>query len=118
MAPFDNCTIDINDGTVVVSGELDSETSRFVVDAVIQLAGPHVAHLALDLSEVSFLDSAGLHALLRLRQTRSIELIAVSPRVERVLDITGTRPLLLGPTPTPTPEPTKRLRDIACTSEV
>jgi anti-anti-sigma factor len=101
MAPFDNCNLDLIDGVIVISGELDLEASKFVIDAAAQLAGPMSPHLRLDLSEVTFLDSAGLHALLRLRQTRSVEIVAVSPRVERVLDITGTRLLILGPTPTP-----------------
>jgi anti-sigma B factor antagonist len=103
MAPFDNCSVDIIDGTVIVSGELDVATSGFVVDAVIQLMAPGIPQLAIDLSEVTFIDSGGLHALLRLRRTRSVEIVAVSPRVERILDITGTRLLILGPTPTPEP---------------
>jgi anti-anti-sigma factor len=99
MAPFDHCSFDLIDGVVVVSGELDGETSPYVADAVLQLVGPHAARVFVDLREVTFIDSGGLHALLRLRRTRPVDVIGVSPRVDRILDISGTRLLILGPTP-------------------
>ena len=50
----------------------------------------------LDLSEVSFMDSTGVHALLPLRETRAaLRIIAVSQRGQHLLDITNTTDDLL-----------------------
>ena len=46
---------------------------------------------ALDLSGVTFIDSAGLHALIRLRAALpSLRIVAVSATVQHLLDITDT----------------------------
>lgn len=53
---------------LVVAGELDLATAGALHEAVAeQLAAGPVAELVLDLARVSFLDSSGLGALLRIR---------------------------------------------------
>jgi anti-sigma B factor antagonist len=81
-------------GTVIwVSGEIDVDTTDALQDALLQVMRTHGAWLLLDLSGVSFMDCAGLRALV-LTQRRaelrngSIRLIAASAAVHRILDLT------------------------------
>jgi stage II sporulation protein AA (anti-sigma F factor antagonist) len=73
--------------TVVVSGEVDMATA----DAMYQAAAREQAQqVTLDLTEVTFFDSAAIHALVRLAELLPDRLVAVpSPQVRRVLDIAG-----------------------------
>ena len=73
--------------TVLVSGEVDMSTA----DTMFRAATPDGVRAAtLDLREVTFFDSAAIHALVRLneRYSGSLEVIP-SPQVRRVLDISG-----------------------------
>jgi anti-anti-sigma factor len=73
--------------TVRVTGEVDMATA----DLMYKAATPEgVRALTLDLSDVSFFDSAGIHALIRLTG-RYPETMTVVPShaVRRVLDIAG-----------------------------
>jgi anti-anti-sigma factor len=73
--------------TVHVSGEVDMATA----DAMFQAATPDSARAAtLDLTAVTFFDSAAIHALIRLadRFAGALEVIP-SAQVLRVLDISG-----------------------------
>jgi anti-anti-sigma factor len=80
---------------VMVTGELDMAAAfklETEVDAL--LAAPHVQAVALDLGEVEFIDSAGLGALLAIRdraQELGVELAIprISERVRHILDVTG-----------------------------
>jgi len=82
---------------VVLSGDLDMPASlrlERAVDRALQHEG--VRQLVFDLRHVEFMDSAGLGALLSIRersQSLDVEmsLANVSPIVGRVLDVTGTR---------------------------
>jgi anti-anti-sigma factor len=81
---------------VELKGELDAlgapQLSRFAPGA----QGPDGAEV--DLSGLTFVDSAGLHALIDLKQREpGIRLVNPSKQLERLLDITATRELLLGP---------------------
>ena len=77
---------------VMVSGEIDCETAsqfrRALADAVDDNAVVDV-----DLGQVSFMDSSGLCALLEARNgavdRAAMTIVAASPRVTRLLDITG-----------------------------
>ncbi|MFJ5546406.1 STAS domain-containing protein [Streptomyces sp. NPDC093225] len=82
---------------VRVAGELDFESGPYVTDvtAALPLDGPA---LAVDLSGVTYMDSAGLDVLLALRRRAAAEghrlhLIGVPRQALRVLDLTGTRHL-------------------------
>jgi anti-anti-sigma factor len=80
---------------VTVSGDLDM-AAAFPLETRLDalLAEPDMQAAVLDLSQVTFIDSAGLGALLAIReraQQHGIELTIsrVSDRVQRVLDATG-----------------------------
>jgi anti-anti-sigma factor len=73
--------------TVVVTGEVDMSTA----DAMFRAATPAgVRHATLDLTAVTFFDSAALHALIRLNERFPGGLkVHPSAQVARVLDISG-----------------------------
>jgi anti-anti-sigma factor len=81
---------------VALIGELDM-AACFKLEAEIDrlLAGHEVRRLVLDLAELTFVDSAGLGALLAIRdrtQELGIEMLLVNPSdpVRRTLDLSGT----------------------------
>jgi anti-anti-sigma factor len=83
--------------TVRVSGEVDMSTA----DAMFRTATRDGAAAAtLDLTEVTFFDSAAIHALIRLADHYPGKLEVIpSPQVLRVLDISGLsgQPWLIPP---------------------
>jgi anti-sigma B factor antagonist len=87
------------DGALVlrIRGDLDIAVEDDAVAAVAQAltADPPPAVLVIDLSEVEFMDSSGLRALLRMhnRHGSQIRLGPVSNVVERLLQLTGTAEL-------------------------
>ena len=84
---------------VAVRGELDTATVpalRAKLEALVE-AGPH--RLVVDLSELSFVDSSGVTALLATRdqlRTRggTLATICPDPHVRRTFELTGTDALL------------------------
>ena len=99
--PF-SCTVVARRQAVHVcpAGELDLSTAP-ELDA--RLAEIHLAgfdKIALDLSGVTFLDSCGVHLVMRWTRRSADErfefaVIAISDVVERVLKLTGAKPHLL-----------------------
>jgi anti-anti-sigma factor len=94
---------------VAVAGELDMAAS-FRLESELErlLATPGIDGVVLDLAEVSFLDSAGLGALLSIRDQgarlgRDVRIDRMSEPVRRVLDATATRSALGGSPSPPTP---------------
>jgi anti-anti-sigma factor len=84
-------------GAVVwASGDVDTNVAETFQDVMLAVMRGHSALLLLDLSGVSFMDCAGLRALL-LTQRRagmrggSVSLIAESPPVRRIIDLLGVR---------------------------
>lgn len=79
-------------GPIRVVGEIDLASANAVSTELMNgLAGANGV-LALDLSEVSFIDSTGIRmllAILRARPGTRLDLSPVSPAVERVLTISG-----------------------------
>ena len=73
--------------TVQVSGEVDMSTADAMFDAATR---DNAEAATLDLSAVTFFDSAAIHALIRLADhyPGALEVIP-SPQVRRVLDISG-----------------------------
>jgi anti-sigma B factor antagonist len=87
--------IDVFYERVIAAGELDLATSPAIEAAVVKLAGPDAFAIDLDLSQITFMDSSGLHSLLRLRALHpSIRVVAASDQVRRLLEITGLITLL------------------------
>ena len=84
-------------GAVVwASGDVDTNAAETFQDMMQSVMRRHGPSLLLDLSGVSFMDCAGLRALL-LTQRRagmrggSVSLIAESPAVRRIIDLLGVR---------------------------
>jgi anti-sigma B factor antagonist len=83
-----------------LSGEVDLATSPALADQIDrQLTDPAVTHLVVDLSEVSFLDSSGVNALIRghlqAQQTgKHLRVRGATGRVKTVFDISGVSDLL------------------------
>jgi anti-sigma B factor antagonist len=94
--------------TVVVTGEVDLDTAPTVRDEILRhLHGGAAVHL--DLGDVTFMDSSGLHVLLATTRRASLvgaelRLVRLSARVQRLLELTGTEAVLQqGPDPAAIP---------------
>ena len=85
-----------NSAVVWASGDVDTNVAEVFRDMMLRVMRRHSPSLLLDLSGVSFMDCAGLRALL-LTQRRaemrggSVCLIAESPAVHRIMDLLGVR---------------------------
>ncbi len=77
------------------SGEIDLSSSDVVEAAVFDaLRSHHPRQVEVDLSEVRFIDSSGIHALLRcrtetIRERCQLAVTNAQPMVYRVLEISG-----------------------------
>jgi anti-anti-sigma factor len=73
-----------------VAGELDIATSSRLVETM-KAHAPFSGDLRLDLRELRFVDSRGIHALLQLTEIvgegRSVVLMGARPEVRRVVDL-------------------------------
>ena len=81
------------DGTIRLSGELDLAAVRELESALA--SHPPDAHMVIDMSAVSFMDSSGLRCLLAASEQASshathVVLRDAGPEVTRLLEITGT----------------------------
>ena len=77
-----------------VTGEVDAYTAPMLRDRIRELADKDAVHLIADLSQVDFLDSTGLGALVgglkRLREAGgSLTLVIGTPRILRIFQLTG-----------------------------
>lgn len=86
---------------LALGGELDmAATFKFEAELERLLAPDDVRRLVLDLADLTFVDSAGLGALLATRdrtQDLGIEMSLRNPSapVRRILDLSGTGPVLI-----------------------
>ena len=92
-----------NDTTVItLAGEIDFDARSMLADTARHLP-PAPGSVCLDLSRVTFMDSSGLHFLLRLDQRVGqgrLRLVGVQEQPRRVLTLTGLdRMLALAPQP-------------------
>jgi anti-sigma B factor antagonist len=90
--------------TVVISGELDNSSAPRLISMVQEIASPPVHGIELDCKGVTFLDSAGVRALIVSRNDAArmgIDAVVVqpSPPVTRVIEMTGLVGLLTGGQP-------------------
>ena|SRR3954449_13234777 len=88
-----------DEAVVRLRGDLDLDGAGPVAETLVKLGEGAVRHVVVDASEVTFLDSSGLRALLSAReQLDKVDVVlrvdSPSPAVERVLEMTGTRQLL------------------------
>lgn len=97
---------------VVIDGELDMSTApavaRVLTEAVAEADAADISakRLAVDLSGVGFIDSWGLEPVARLshilrRRGITVEIVAPSPPVHRLLDVLDQSGLLAGSPPVP-----------------
>lgn len=95
-----NIRIEDRDGTslMVLSGEVDMATAPFFEESVAFAQGDHVA-VVVDLQEVTFMDSTGLHVLLD-ATTRAVDragrfhIVNCRTQVRRLVELTRTEFLL------------------------
>jgi anti-sigma B factor antagonist len=87
-------------GTIVaISGEVDVCTEASLQQALLRIIRERGARLMLDLSGVSFMDCAGLRALLATRRRAEmrggfLRPIAASAAVRRITELTGAQKAL------------------------
>ena len=80
--------------TLALAGELDLATAPDLEAMIRSLCGDGACEIVLDLSQVSFLDSSGLRAILAattLCEEHSCRLVLTRPRepVQRLFELTG-----------------------------
>jgi anti-sigma B factor antagonist len=88
-----------DEGTVVVRvvGDIDVETAPRLEDAIDD-AAVDGRTVVLDMTDVSFIDSSGLNAMLQLRARHpALSIGVMSQPVRRLLDITGVTGFFVGP---------------------
>jgi anti-sigma B factor antagonist len=95
--------------TVTVTGELDLHSSPVLTDRLAELSD--VTEIELDAGGVSFIDSAGLRALLVASKAASdrgaeLRIVVLSDQMARVVEMAGVTDLLPG-------VPTARVTDAA-----
>jgi stage II sporulation protein AA (anti-sigma F factor antagonist) len=77
-----------------LEGELDMSTVDAVLAALLPL-GASEGDIRVEMSGVTFMDSTGLHAFLRVAQelgsSGTLHLIEPTPAVRRVLELTGVQ---------------------------
>jgi stage II sporulation protein AA (anti-sigma F factor antagonist) len=83
---------------VCVTGEIDVSTAQELLNGIVE-KGRSAGAVELDMSRVSFMDAAGLHAIERACEEAeehgfSLNVTAASPAANRVFDLTGSRALL------------------------
>nr|MDT0661405.1 STAS domain-containing protein [Micromonospora sp. DSM 115978] len=80
-------TVDGDHLSVVVEGEVDMSTAATMIDAA---SGEKARRLTLDLRQVTFFDSAAIHAVIQLADRYAGGLgVLPSRQVRRVLEISG-----------------------------
>jgi anti-anti-sigma factor len=90
----DELVVELRAAKLVVAGELDTATEERFLEAIAALES---AECEIDLSGLSFLGSAGLRALLRMRREHPrVRIAGISPPVARVLQLTETTDIILG----------------------
>jgi anti-anti-sigma factor len=85
------------DAVLIVTGEIDASSSQKLLDACVAMTSIS-SGLVLDLSRVPFMDSSGLHVLIRMNHCDKITSVVVrnpSQQVRRLLEITRLAPEFL-----------------------
>jgi anti-sigma B factor antagonist len=96
--PGDGLVVEVEaDLTVVrvaVDGELDLATAGTLRTAVEPALTDAVERLEVDFERVSFIDSSGLSVVLELAARLPVRIVAASPSVRRIIEVTGLDDLL------------------------
>ena len=88
-----------NVATIALSGELDLETVPVLEEHLVRIEADGVAVIVVDLVELTFMESLGVHAFIAARERafangRQLLLLGAKPSVRRVFELTGTAFLL------------------------
>ena len=80
--------------TLALTGELDIVSSPALEQTMAELSASDVELVVVDLRELQFMDSTGLHALIRAQQQahdlgREFALVRGPEQVQRLFDLTG-----------------------------
>ncbi|UGQ08973.1 anti-sigma factor antagonist [Yinghuangia sp. ASG 101] len=91
-----------NRARVHVGGEIDMESGPRIEDLMYRELDDGRVHIEVDLGSVEFMDSSGVHLLLRVRRRAldaggGLDLLAAGPRVVRLLEVTGLTEFLPAP---------------------
>jgi anti-anti-sigma factor len=85
--------IDVSDGVISLSGDLDAHTAPQLDEAVNQVVNSGADRIVLEMADVGFVDSSGLRSMIRARSeggsTRTVVIQAPSAATLRLLEITG-----------------------------
>ena len=87
----DGFAVEVDEGVIVVSGDLDAQTSDRLDDVISGRLDIGVDELVFDMGGLEFIDSSGLRSLVLARGDgdRRVVLRSPSASVVRLLDITG-----------------------------
>jgi anti-anti-sigma factor len=93
-----------------LEGQIDMSAAEALLVRTTELAAATEGDLVLDLEKVSFIDSAGMRALLIVRENltatgRALRLGNVAPEVRRLLDLVGLTGVLSRDEPPAPPAP-------------
>jgi anti-anti-sigma factor len=82
---------------IVVAGELDISTSHLLDEALARALDTDSLSIVVDLRAVSFIDSTGLHVLIRYAEAGRprIRLTKGSPQAQRLFELSGAVDYLL-----------------------
>lgn len=99
MAPDQEPTVDVGDRwnddevTVTVQGDIDFVSVGTFTDHMAEVIHRNPRQLVIDMAGVEFMDSAGLHAFVRIRgmvpEGCHVLLRSARPRIRQVFAITG-----------------------------
>ena len=80
---------------VAVEGDVDVDATAVFAESLAAAEATGAATIIVDLDRVNFMDSAGLHVLLRFSISKNnrarLALTCGSPQVRRLLEVTGVR---------------------------
>jgi anti-sigma B factor antagonist len=83
---------------LIVEGELDITTAPLLDDELVEAEASGAPSIFVDLVRLQFIDSSGLHVLIKHAGSGSnphrVRLTEVSPQVQRLFELTGTLDLL------------------------
>jgi anti-anti-sigma factor len=88
----DGFAVEVVDGVICVSGDLDAQTSSRLDDVINAQLERGCEEVVLDLSDLDFVDSSGLRSMVLARGPQGegrVVLRSPSSSVVRLLDITG-----------------------------
>jgi anti-anti-sigma factor len=102
---------------ITVRGEVDLSNTEGLLQRLIVLAHPATGHIALDLSQVTFMDCAGLRMLIMIDQHArarggTVRVAAASAAVARLFELVGplAAPVFAPPTPSGRHHPRRGIR--------